>query len=76
MRENLKKFSLSYRQSNEFVVKYNKRKIVSMVSGILLYSFFIVTWIPINFVSIFSKQTKWEQIKHTRSVRIEDIVKG
>lgn len=60
---------------NIFLVKYNRRKILSMISGILLYTFFIVTWIPINFVSIFSKEDKWEQIKHTRSVKISDIIK-
>lgn len=60
---------------NVFLVKYNKRKITSMLSGIFLYTFFIVTWIPINFVSIFSKDSKWEQITHTRCVRIYDIVK-
>jgi len=60
---------------NIFLVKYNKRKIVSVISGIFMYSFFIVTWIPINFVSLFSKQTNWEQIKHTRSVSITEIIK-
>ncbi len=60
---------------NIFIVKYNKRKIVSMISGVIMYSFFIITWIPINFVSIFSKDFKWEQIKHTRSVSINEIVK-
>lgn len=60
---------------NIFMIKYNRRKITSLFSGILLYSFFIITWIPINFVSIFSKDCKWEQIEHTRSVKIADIVK-
>ena len=60
---------------NIFLVKYNKRKITSVLSGVLLYSFFILTWVPINFVSIFSKKANWEEIKHTRSVRIHDIVK-
>ncbi|MBQ8044258.1 MAG: glycosyltransferase family 2 protein [Clostridia bacterium] len=59
---------------NIFVVKYNKRKILRMLSGILLYSFFILTWIPINFISIVSKEKKWEQIIHTRSIGIEDII--
>ena len=60
---------------NIFLVQYNKRKITSMISGIVLYSFFIITWIPINILSIFSKEEKWEYIKHTKSVEIGDIVK-
>lgn len=60
---------------NIFLVKYNRRKIIRMLPGILMYTFFIVTWIPINFVSIFTKDAKWEQITHTRCVKIHDIVK-
>ena len=59
---------------NIFLVKYNKRKIKNLFSGILMYSFFIITWIPINVISIFSKDAKWEKIEHTRSVKIGDIV--
>ena len=59
---------------NIFLVKYNKRKIFDVIYGILLYSFFIMTWIPINFISIVSKENKWEQIAHTRSIGIKEIV--
>lgn len=60
---------------NMFLVKYNKRKISDVIYGILLYSLFILTWIPINVISIFSKEAKWEQIHHTRSMGIGDIIK-
>lgn len=60
---------------NIFLVKYNKRKISDVIYGILLYTLFILTWIPINFISIFSKEKKWEQIIHTRSIDIKDIIK-
>ena len=59
---------------NIFLVKYNKRKVSDVILGILLYSVFILTWIPINFISIFSKEKKWEQIIHTRSIGIKDII--
>ena len=59
---------------NIFLVKYNKRKVVDVIYGILLYSIFILTWIPINFISIFSKEKKWEQIVHTRRIGIKDII--
>lgn len=61
---------------NIFLVKYNKRKINSVISGIIMYSFFITSWMPINVISIFSKENKWEQIQHTKSIGIEDIVKN
>lgn len=60
---------------NIFLVKYNNGKISDILSGVLMYTFFIVTWIPINFISIVSKEFKWEQIKHTRSVSIREIIK-
>lgn len=60
---------------NMFLVKYNKRKVSDVIYGIFLYSLFILTWIPINFISICSKEKKWEQIIHTRSIEIKDIIK-
>lgn len=60
---------------NMVLVKYNKRKITSVFSGVILYTFFMITWIPINIISIFSKEAKWEPITHTRCVKISDIVK-
>lgn len=59
---------------NIFLVKYNERKVFDVIYGIILYSFFILTWIPINFISVFSKEKKWEQIVHTRSIGIEEII--
>ena len=60
---------------NIFLVKYNNRKVSDVIYGILLYSVFILTWIPINLISICSKENKWEQIIHTRSIGIKDIIK-
>ena len=60
---------------NIYIVLYNKRKIKGVLKGVLLFSLFILTWLPINVISIFSKEGKWEEIKHTRSIKIEDISK-
>lgn len=60
---------------NVFLVKYNKKKIFDVTYGVLLYTFFMITWIPINVISIFSKEKSWEQIAHTRSIGIKDIIK-
>jgi len=52
---------------NIFVVKYNKKNIKSIFSGIIFFALFIATWIPINIVCLFKKTDSWEQIKHERS---------
>lgn len=59
---------------NTFLVKYNKRKMSDVIYGILFYSFFMITWLPINVISIFSKEKSWEQIEHTKSISIKDII--
>ena len=60
---------------NLFIVIYNKKSVKDIMSGILLFTFFMITWIPINFVCIFKKDLEWEPIKHSRSLDIEDVKK-
>lgn len=60
---------------NIFVVKYNKKSVKEIMSGILLFTFFILTWIPINIICLFKKDLAWEPIKHKRSVNIDEIKK-
>lgn len=60
---------------NIFVIKYNGKKVKDTLSGILLFSFFILTWIPINIVCLFKKDIVWEPIKHSRSMDIDEIKK-
>lgn len=60
---------------NIFVVKYNKKSVKEIMSGILLFTFFILTWIPINAICLFKKDLAWEPIKHKRSVNIDEIKK-
>ena len=47
-----------------------------MVSGLLMFAFFVLTWVPINFVCLIKKQTSWEEIKHNRNISIAEIVKN
>lgn len=56
-----------------FVIKYNKRKSKSVVSAIVLFAVFILTWIPINVICLFKKDLKWEEIKHKRGMTANDI---
>lgn len=57
-----------------FVLLYKKKKPSKVISGILLFTLFIFTWIPINIVCVLKKQTKWEVIKHGADVKINDIL--
>lgn len=52
---------------NIFVVKYNHKKPKDVLSGILLFSLFLLSWIPINVICLFKKTDSWEQIKHDRN---------
>ena len=58
-----------------FMLIYKKKKILPMLSGVLLFPVFFYTWVPINFICLFKKPTKWEQIKHNRNVDINSLIK-
>ncbi len=56
-----------------FVVKFKHKSAGSILSGIILFILFILTWIPINIVCFIKKYKKWEEIKHDRSISIEEL---
>lgn len=58
---------------NIYVTTYNKKKPEDIISGIFLFSFFILSWIPINIVCMVKKYNKWEEIRHTRKVKINEL---
>ena len=58
-----------------FVVKYNKKEVKDIMSGILLFSLFMLSWVPINFICLFKKDLAWEPIKHKRGMAIDEIKK-
>lgn len=41
--------------------------------GILTFWFFVMSWLPINIICLFRKPKEWEQIRHERSIRIQDV---
>ena len=45
------------------------------MSGILLFSLFMLTWVPINFICLFKKDMSWEPIKHKRGMGIDEVNK-
>ena len=60
---------------NLFVVKYNKKNVKEIMSGILLFSLFMLSWVPINFMCLFKKDLAWEPIKHKRGMGIDEVKK-
>ena len=58
-----------------FVTIYNKKSVTAMASSLILFTLFMLTWLPINVVSIFKKNVDWKHIGHTKSVKIDDIIK-
>ena len=56
-----------------FVILYKKKSVLNIFSGVVLFLIFIFTWIPINIVCFIKKYTKWEEIKHERSIKIEEL---
>lgn len=59
---------------NIFVVKLLHKKIKDHYKGILGFSFFLLTWVPINILCLFKRTKKWECIKHTRAVGIKNFL--
>ena len=57
-----------------FILWYKDKKPSTVVSGILLFPVFFMTWIPINIVCLIKKHTKWEEIRHNRNVEIKDVL--
>lgn len=56
-----------------FVLKYKKKGLKGMFTGIILFSIFILSWIPINIICFFKRNIKWEEIKHNKDIKISDI---
>ena len=44
-----------------------------MLKGTVGYWLFITSWIPINLLCLFWRCTSWEQIRHTRKLKLSDI---
>lgn len=50
-----------------------KKKPSKMLKGILFFWVFVFSWVPINVICLFRKETVWEQIDHTVAINIEEI---
>ena len=59
-----------------FVAIYNKKSIDAMLPSLILFSLFMLSWVPINVVCLFKKNIQWQHIGHNKDVNIDDIIKS
>ena len=56
------------------ILKINGHRAEECTSGVLLFTLFLLTWLPINISVLFSRNTNWVPIKHTKNVSIENLL--
>jgi cellulose synthase/poly-beta-1,6-N-acetylglucosamine synthase-like glycosyltransferase len=49
-------------------IRLSGRGLRGAVKGILYFTFFLMTWLPIEVLSIFKRQTRWDLIRHTQAM--------
>ena len=57
------------------VVIIEKKRVLPLLKGILFFPLFVFSWIPIHIYCLIRKQDTWEEIKHSKNVTIDDLVK-
>jgi len=55
------------------VIILEHKKISRVGKGVLGYWIFITSWIPINLICLFKRVQTWEEIKHSRNIKISEI---
>lgn len=56
------------------IVKINQKQIKNYIKGIIFLPLFYLSWVPINIVALFEKNSKWERIEHKRIVNLDSIL--
>ena len=57
-----------------FILKYYHKKTNKLISAILFFPIYHLSWIPIYWYSLINSHNKWDEIKHTSDVKIEEII--
>ena len=60
--------------TNVFIFKFNGQNIKEVLSSVLLFSLFILSWIPINIVCLVKKDVTWKPITHSRNVDMKELL--
>lgn len=53
--------------------KKNRRTIRGFFKAGFFFVLLLVSWVPINIITLLRKQRKWEMIAHTRAITLEDL---
>ena len=56
-----------------YTIIAERKSNIRLLRGAASYWLFIASWIPINVLCLFKKTTTWDEIKHTRSVSLDEI---
>ena len=51
--------------------KYNGQDVLPMIGGFLIYPFFLLLQIPIDFIVLFMRDVKWRKVPHGENERQE-----
>lgn len=68
--------NVSYLMSVAFamiIVLSEKKNPLRMARSIAAYWLFVITWMPISVVCLFSRDKAWDEIRHTRSMKIREM---
>lgn len=59
-------------------IKARKKRVLPYIKGILTLPIFVLSWIPINILAIFTqrKYKEWEKIEHKKDVTIDKILEN
>lgn len=56
------------------VLKLQNKSIRKSLKGVFTLSLFMLSWIPINMVSLYKKDHAWEPIEHIADITIEELI--
>jgi len=56
------------------VLKLQNKSIKKSLKGVFTLSIFMLSWIPINMISLYKKDCFWEPIEHVEDITIEELV--
>ena len=55
------------------VVIAQGKKVIPLLKGILLFPLFILSWVPLHIYCFIREQNTWDEIKHSKNIRIDDM---
>ena len=59
-----------------FVMFLDGRPLKPMIKGFFTYPLFMGSWLLINLKCLFKRETTWEKITHSRSIKIDEVSEG